>query len=221
MSTVTRAEFVKILNNVFGLTTSSGKVFLDTKDHWAKNAIDIAVTNGVCKGKSDTEFNPDAPITREEAAVMIANYKKLTNNNGYNEINKFSDSKDVSDWAKDGVEGSIEQGYMNGYTDNTFKPKGKITRAEAVSTLSRAGKVDDKLDSQTNQEKANEVISKINDIGDIIAKSVVEYFQNEENMEIIKKLKEHNINMEYVNKLISKRNARHLRFAHHFYNECP
>ena len=44
-----------------------------------------------------------------------------------------------------------------------------------------------------------EDLSKINDIGDIIAKSVVEYFQNEENIEIVNKLKEHNINMEYVN----------------------
>ena len=44
-----------------------------------------------------------------------------------------------------------------------------------------------------------EELSTINDIGDIIAKSIVEYFENEENIEIINKLKEHNINMEYVN----------------------
>ena len=66
--TVTRAEFVKILNNVFGLTKSSGIVFTDTENHWAKNEIDIAVTNGVCKGKSTTEFKPNDSITREEAA---------------------------------------------------------------------------------------------------------------------------------------------------------
>ena len=44
-----------------------------------------------------------------------------------------------------------------------------------------------------------EELSEINDIGDIIAKSIIEYFQNEENIELINKLKELHINMEYVN----------------------
>ena len=38
----------------------------------------------------------------------------------------------------------------------------------------------------------------IPDIGDIIAKSVVEYFQDNKNLEIISKLKECNLNMEYL-----------------------
>lgn len=51
-----------------------------------------------------------------------------------------------------------------------------------------------------NISKASyEELSKINDIGDIIAKSIVDYFNNQENLEIINKLKEHHINMEYVN----------------------
>ena len=133
---ITRAEFVKILNKVFGLTKSSGKVFSDTKTHWAKHDIDIAVTNGVCNGKTTTEFKPNDAITREEAAVMISNYKKIADNN-FDKINKYKDASKVASWAKPGVEGVIEKGYMSGYSDNTFKPKNKITRAEAVATLSR------------------------------------------------------------------------------------
>jgi hypothetical protein len=135
-NSITRAEFVRILNNTFGLTKSSGKVFNDTQYHWAKTDIDIAVTNGVCNGKSATEFKPNDPITREEAAVMISNYKKLSDTN-YDKLNIYTDRNEVSTWAKDGVEGVIENGYMNGYSDNTFKPKNKITRAEAVVTLGR------------------------------------------------------------------------------------
>ena len=41
-------------------------------------------------------------------------------------------------------------------------------------------------------------LSKINDIGDIIAKSVVNYFKDEQNLEIIKKLKEYHVNMKYL-----------------------
>lgn len=137
-NSITRAEFVRILNNTFGLTKLSGKVFNDTTNHWARKDIDIAVTNGVCNGKSTTEFKPDDSITREEAALMIANYKKIKDTN-HDKLNIFYDNKEVSSWAKDGVEGAIENGYMNGYSENnTFRPKNNITRAEAVSTLSRA-----------------------------------------------------------------------------------
>lgn len=41
-------------------------------------------------------------------------------------------------------------------------------------------------------------LSKINDIGDIIAKSVVNYFKEEQNLEIINKLKEYHVNMKYL-----------------------
>lgn len=135
-NSITRAEFVKMLNKSFGLTTSSGKTFDDTKTHWAKNEIDIAVTSGVCSGKSATEFKPNDLITREEAASMISNYKKLADAN-HDKLYKYVDNNQVSSWAKNSVEGMIEKGYMNGYSDGTFKAKGKITRAEAVTTLSR------------------------------------------------------------------------------------
>nr|WP_317333459.1 S-layer homology domain-containing protein [uncultured Romboutsia sp.] len=138
---ITRAEFVTIVNNYFGLTKSSGKVYSDTKNHWAKSAIDIAVTNGVCKGVSATEFKPNDAITREQVAVMLSNYKKLTDTN-HEEIYKFKDKDKISSWAKDSVEGVVERSYMRGYSDSTFKPKNNITRAEAVSTLSRVHKGD-------------------------------------------------------------------------------
>ena len=136
---ITRAEFVNIVNKYFGLTKSSGKVFSDTKTHWAKSAIDIAVTNGVCSGITATEFKPNDAITREQVAVMLSNYKKLTDTN-HEEIYKFKDKDKISSWAKDSVEGVVERNYMGGYSDSTFKPKNKITRAEAVSTLSRVHK---------------------------------------------------------------------------------
>lgn len=135
-NSITRAEFVKILNKVFNLTKGSGKVFNDTTNHWAKHEIDIAITNGVCTGKSLSQFKPNDPITREEASVMISNYKKLADNN-LDKLNKYNDANIVSKWAKPSVEGMIEKNYMSGYSDNTFRPKDNITRAEAAATLSR------------------------------------------------------------------------------------
>lgn len=134
---ITRAEFVKIFNRAFGLTSTSGKVFEDTANHWSKNEIDIAVTNGVTNGVSANKFDPDASITREQVAKMISNYKKLVDTN-YDKLNGYNDGNNVSDWAKSSVEAILEAGYMKGYDeDNTFRPKNNITRAEALVTLGR------------------------------------------------------------------------------------
>ncbi|MFI3210578.1 MAG: S-layer homology domain-containing protein [Peptostreptococcaceae bacterium] len=136
---ITRAEFVTIFNKYFGLSGSSGKVFNDTKDHWAKDAIDIAVTNGVCQGLSDVKFSPNNPITRQEVCVMIANYRKLNDKN-HNKVNQdLSDRYLISSWAKDSVEGMIERNYMTS-KNGMFRPKDHISRAEVVSTLSRVHK---------------------------------------------------------------------------------
>ena len=136
-NSITRAEFVKILNKTFNLRNGSGKVFNDTVNHWAKKEIDIAVTNGVCNGTSSTTFEPDTPITREQAAKMISNYKRIADTY-HNRIDSYGDGWTVSIWAKDAVESMLEAGYMNGYAeDNTFRPLKNITRAEAVVTLGR------------------------------------------------------------------------------------
>ena len=67
--------------------------------------------------------------------------------------------------------------------------------AKTAKILAKNYKHIDNLIASTYEE-----LSEINDIGDIIAKSIVEYFQNEENINIINKLKEYNVNMSYENK---------------------
>lgn len=134
---IKRGEFVKTLNRVFGLTEKSGKVFNDTVSHWAKDEIDIAVTNGVCKGISDTEFSPDAPMTRETAAKMIAGYMKIADAD-HDKMIAYPDYEEVSYWAKDELEASIERGYIRGTPEGRLNPKGLLTKAEAVVILGRA-----------------------------------------------------------------------------------
>lgn len=133
---ITRGEFITIFNKVHGLNKSSGKVFNDTETHWAKYDIDVAVTNGVCNGKTPNEFKPDDFITREEAAVMLANYNKLSDQD-LDKISGFSDYGNIASWAIYSVEGVVEKEYILGYSDNTFGPKKNITRAEAIATFSR------------------------------------------------------------------------------------
>ena len=126
----------KIFNKVFGLTNKSGIVFDDTKDNWAKDEIDIAVTNGVAQGVSNILFEPERYVTRQEAAKMLANYMKLDDKN-HDKIKQFSDYNQIAEWAKDALEGNVEKGYIQGTSEGILAPKNNITRAEAVTLLSR------------------------------------------------------------------------------------
>ncbi|MFI3210408.1 MAG: S-layer homology domain-containing protein [Peptostreptococcaceae bacterium] len=181
-NSITRAEFVKIFNNYLGLTKKSDVVFEDTKNHWAKDEIDIAVTNGIANGISKDEFQPNSPITREQASVMICNYFALKDNN-HNNLIKFTDNKTISSWAIDSVEGVIENGYMNGYEDDTFKPKANITRAEAVVTLSRIDILENSIKlSSANKDTRESKDSSTSRWGDVSEQSI---FLDEENYYIL------------------------------------
>lgn len=195
-NSITRAEFVKIFNRYFGLTKKSGVVFSDTVNHWAKDDIDIAVTNGIANGVSETQFSPNALLTREQAAKMISNYLKLEDSN-HDKISKFNDSTSISSWAKDSVEGVVENGYMGGYEDKTYRPKNNITRAEAVSTLSRlqntntntnnTSQFQDKVLELVNQERAKVGVAplsfdeKLNELANLKSKDMIDnkYFSHE------------------------------------------
>ena len=133
---IKRNEFIKIFNQVFGLTNKSGIVFDDTKDNWAKDEIDIAVTNGVAEGVGNNKFEPEKYITREAAAKMLANYLKIEDEN-HDKIKKFPDYNQIAEWAKDALEGNVENGYIQGTGGGILAPKNNITRAEVVALLSR------------------------------------------------------------------------------------
>ena len=84
-------------------------------------------------GYTDGTFRPDASITRAEASKLLAS---LLVNKVENEDHLFNDVS-VSAWYADAVRQMTGFGLVNGYTDGTFKPNAKITRAEFVAILSR------------------------------------------------------------------------------------
>ena len=89
---------------------------------------------------------------------------------------------------------SIEKSKENSLERLLFALGIRHVGAKTAKVLAKNFKNIDNLKQATYEELLN-----INDIGEIIAKSIIEYFQNEENIEIISKLKEYNVNMEYEN----------------------
>ncbi|MDD4548889.1 MAG: S-layer homology domain-containing protein [Syntrophomonadaceae bacterium] len=131
-NTITRAEFAKVLVEAFELETAGGKVFNDTANHWAKDYIAVAAANGIVNGYSDTQFGPDDLITREQMAVMIVKAAKLT---AATDETAFADNAKISAWAKGAVATATQNNIIKGYPDNTVKPQGSATRAEAVTVI--------------------------------------------------------------------------------------
>lgn len=132
---ITRAEFVKVLNKVFKFNTVGSENFKDVDESaWYYKDICIGAKAGYINGYEDGTFRPENPITREEAAKIIA---KVMNLKGDGYID-FNDSEEISNWAKEYVDALSDNKIINGYEDNTFRPNQNITRAETVSILSRA-----------------------------------------------------------------------------------
>ncbi|MEW9123452.1 MAG: S-layer homology domain-containing protein [Thermotaleaceae bacterium] len=132
---ITRAEFATVLVKAFDLEAKTGKVFADTANHWAKDAIATAAAYGIVSGYSADTFGPNDLITREQMAAMIV---KAAGLDTALTSKDFTDSKSISAWAVDAVNTAAEQQIINGYPDNSFRPQGKATRAEAVTVIVNA-----------------------------------------------------------------------------------
>jgi hypothetical protein len=133
---ITRAEFVKIVNNTFGFKETAEITFTDVKEEkWYYEEIQKAYKEGDIVGVSETEFAPEDYITREQAAIIMTRLLELEGNEKGADV--FSDSNKISSWAKEYVGAAAEHNLIKGYEDNTFRPQNNIKRAEALVLLDR------------------------------------------------------------------------------------
>jgi len=134
-STITRAEFATVLVKAFKLDLRTARLFKDTVGHWARDYISTAAVFGIVNGYDTDTFGPDDLISREQMAAMIVRAAKLEL---INEETKFADRADISEWARSAVATAVKNGIIKGYTDNTFRPQGNATRAEAATVIMNA-----------------------------------------------------------------------------------
>ena len=139
--TLTRAEAAQI---IYTLMTDeakaenakkNGKTFVDvSKTHWAYEAITMMTKAGVMVGIGDGKFAPDAVITREQFATMIAQLFKIEVNQpitGY----IFKDLN--GSFADKYISLLYAMGILEGKGDNTFGPKDELTRAQAITIVNK------------------------------------------------------------------------------------
>lgn len=170
-NSVSRAEFVTMMNNVLKNNAKGTVSFTDVKEtDWFYQAVAAAVNAGYCSGYEDGTFKPSATISRAEAAVMIANAMDLEQDAAGAE--GFSDEIPV--WAVGSVGAVVKAGYMSGYPDGTFGAAKSITRAEAVSSLNRVMTADGITETQVVLTEKEAVLEDQVVAGSVLIDSTVE-----------------------------------------------
>lgn len=129
---VTRAEFVKMLGSAFHLVGGGTLPFDDvTPSDWYYNYILAAYANGVVGGVSETAFNPDGEITREDACVIVHRY--LSGLGVLKDTRaSFADEAEFASYAAEAISSLAGNGIVNGVGDNRFDPKARINRASCA-----------------------------------------------------------------------------------------
>jgi hypothetical protein len=138
---ITRADFAEYLVRALGLYREGANhenKFTDVKpDSDRTLAILIASEYDLVTGYTDGTFRPDAVITREEAMTMYQRSMKVTKLTGsdVNRILTFTDSAQVSNWARPYVTDVLSAHVFNGTTATTISPKFNLTYAEAAQAI--------------------------------------------------------------------------------------
>jgi len=138
---MTRAMFAQALANLEGadteaFTTSS---FNDVSTNaWYFGAVEWAVQEGFIYGVGNGNFAPNAPITREQMAVMLYRYAEIRDIElRYTPATEFIDQASISAWAVDGVRSIQGAGIVIGRPDGGFHPQETATRSEVSAIFAR------------------------------------------------------------------------------------
>ena len=138
-ATLTRAMMVQILYNKEGrpAATTNGNPYTDVpKDQWYYNAVQWAYENKITSGTSETTFEPNSEVTREQFAKFMYNY---AGNPAVSGKLDFVDADQVSDWAYDAMvwanQNNIILGKKKSDGSVVLDPRGNATRAEAATIL--------------------------------------------------------------------------------------
>lgn len=129
-SSVTRAEAAQMLWVLENATASNLKAdFKDAKDSWYNQALNYTISKGMLLAKNGN-IRPDVPMTRGEFVRML--YPLLADKSGGPRFNDIAGHE-----FEAAILRASSNGIIKGYPDGSFKPDGKVTRAETVTMLNK------------------------------------------------------------------------------------
>lgn len=140
--TLTRATVVTILYRVEGepaVTEASG--FEDVGEgQWFTDAIAWAKTAGIVNGTTETKFNPNGAVTREQIAAIL--YRYCGDYLGQDvsasaKLESYSDFGSISNFAQTPLSWAVATDLIKGVTQDRLAPGGNATRAQVAILMTR------------------------------------------------------------------------------------
>ena len=121
-------------------------VYPDTKDNWARDAIQAMTQAGYLSGYADNTFKPSAQITREQAAAIYG--KVLQHNLNEQELAEIAtkeSSTSYSDveadrWSSSAIKLVSAAGVMEGTSKTAFTPSKTMDREQFVASAASLAK---------------------------------------------------------------------------------
>ena len=141
---VTRGMFITVLARIAGVDTSNNNVktkFTDVESgRYYTGAIKWASDNKIVAGMTDTTFEPNSALQRQQLCVMIVNFAKhlKVELKPAEAAITFADASGIGNYAKTAVAACQTADIVNGYNEGGkifFKPTNTATRAEAAQIL--------------------------------------------------------------------------------------
>ena len=121
-------------------------IYPDTKDNWARDAIQAMTQAGYLSGYADNTFKPSAQITREQAAAIYG--KVLQHNLNEQELAEIAtkeSSTSYSDveadrWSSSAIKLVSAAGVMEGTSKTAFTPSKTMDREQFVASAASLAK---------------------------------------------------------------------------------
>ena len=165
---MTRGQVVTILARMEQADTASAPVcaFTDVdQNRYYAPAVNWAYANKIVLGVTETRFDPNAPVTRQQLVTILVRY--LTEVRGLTlesaELT-FTDQDQIGNFARESVQKAVAIGLVQGYKDGSFQPKNQLRRSEGVTMLIRVAHYLEELaqqpqepDTETPPEESPEV----------------------------------------------------------------
>lgn len=138
-----KVEGKKVVKTKENLPTG---VYPDTKDNWARDAIQAMTQAGYLSGYADNTFKPSAQITREQAAAIYG--KVLQHNLNEQELAEIATKKsstsysdvEADRWSSPAIKLVSAAGVMDGTSKTAFTPSKTMDREQFVASAASLAK---------------------------------------------------------------------------------
>jgi uncharacterized membrane protein YgcG len=155
--TISRAEFAAMVNRYFGYTTQSSDISKYTdvaSGAWYHADLAKALAAGYMSGTTASTMAPTTPVTREQAFTMLARALKLADGDA-STLSAFTDGAQTASYAKGPAAALVAKKIISGNEANQLMPTKIMTRAEAVTMLSRITKDSNGSNNNGNNNNNN------------------------------------------------------------------